>query len=126
MNISDMARRIFKIGGIFLLLYFVLGFSRRMAEYTRLNAQLENEGVRITQLAATEYYLREQIAYATSEAAVEEWARENARMAESGDFPVIPLPPPGVTPQAEAGTQTEIENLSNWQTWLQWFFNHRP
>ena len=126
MKLSDLGRRILSIAGILLLLYLVLGFSRRMAEYTRLSAQLEDESARITELAATEYSLREQIAYATSEAAVEQWARENARMAQSGDFPVIPLTPEGATPQAPEAAQPEDQPLSNWETWLQWFFSSGP
>ena len=119
-------RRIATAAGVALLLFLVLGFSNRPAEYTRLNAQLVGENARMTELVATEAYLLDEIAYATSQAAVEQWAREEARMALPGDFAVIPLPPPGSTPQAAANPTPTAAPLTNWEAWLNWFFYSGP
>lgn len=123
---NTLLRRAALVAGVALLLFLVLGFSNRMAEYTRLTAQLELDSARMTELSATRAYLQDEITYATSEAAVEEWAREEARLAQSGDFPVIPLPPPGTTPQAPAAAIATAQPMSNWDTWLKWLFYDGP
>jgi cell division protein FtsB len=121
-----MVKRVVFLVAILLLLVVLFGFSRRIAEYSRLNAQLERESARITELAATQDYLQDRIAYATSEAAVEEWAREDARWARPGDFPIIPLVPPGFTPEAPSEEEGSLAAASNWETWWNWFFYTGP
>ena len=123
---NQMLRRIATGSGVAVLLFLVLGFSNRLAEYTRLNAQLAQENARMTELVATEAHLLDEIAYATSQAAVEQWAREEARMALPGDFAVIPLPPAGSTPQAAANPTPTAQPLSKWEAWLNWFFYDGP
>ncbi|MDA1330362.1 MAG: hypothetical protein O3B43_04775 [Chloroflexi bacterium] len=123
---SGWVRRAFQVGGLLVLLWLVFSFSRRMAEFTRLSGQLEREGARITELVASQSNLLDQIAFATSEAAVEQWAREDARMAQPGDYAVIPLAPPGTTPQASTALQVTQEPLTNWNAWLQWLFYAGP
>jgi hypothetical protein len=112
--------------GIFILLLVLFAFTQRISEYLRLNSQLENESVRITELAATQAFLDDEIAYATSIAAVEEWARQDARWAQDGDFPVIPLVPEGATPQPEGGFQPTPTPSTNWDLWMTWLFSSAP
>jgi cell division protein FtsB len=123
---SSWFKRVAQVVGLLVVLVLVFGFSQRMAEYTRLSNQQEREGARITELVATQSYLQDEIAYATSEAAVEEWARQDARLAQPGDFAVIPLAPPGATPQAPAAAEPTQEALSNWEVWFQWLFYAGP
>ncbi len=112
--------------GIFILLVVLFAFTQRMAEYLRLNSQLGRERARLTELVATQAYLEDEIAYATSEAAVEEWARQDARWAKDGDFPVIPLAPEGATPQLEGAVQATPTPSGNWNTWMAWLFSDSP
>ncbi len=112
--------------GIFVLLLVLFAFSQRIADYLRLNSQLEHEQARLTELAATQAYLEDEIAYATSEAAVEEWARQEARWAQEGDFPVIPLAPEDATPPPEGAAQATPTPSSNWNTWMNWLFYDAP
>lgn len=123
---ESISKRIMLVGGLALLLLLVFSFSKRIAEFTRLSAQEAVEGARITELVATQSFLAEQIAYATSEAAVEEWAREEARMAQEGDFPVVPLNPNEVAAQAETPSDELSADLSNFQVWLEWLFYRNP
>jgi cell division protein FtsB len=111
---------------ILILLLVLFAFTQRIAEYLRLNGQLENERARLTELIATQAFLEDEIDYATSIAAVEEWARQDARWAQEGDFPVIPLAPEGVTAQTEGGIQTTPTPSSNWNTWMAWLFYDTP
>ncbi len=112
--------------GISILLVVLFAFTQRTAEFLRLNSQLEREQARLTELVATQAFLVDEIAYATSEAAVVEWARQDARWAKDGDFPVIPLLPAGTTPQPEDAVLTTPTPSSNWNTWMTWLFSDSP
>jgi cell division protein FtsB len=119
-------RRILTLIGLATLFLIIIGFSRRISEFARLSNQLDLESARITELVATQSHLQGQIAYATSEAAVEEWAREDNRLAQPGDFVVIPLQQEGAQPLVVQQAQSTQQVLSNWQTWMQWFFYDGP
>lgn len=120
------AQRLLIIVGLAVLLLVFFGFSRQIAQYSQLNSQMEREAAALTQLVSTQNYLENQIAYATSEAAVEEWAREQARWAQEGDFPIIPLPPANFTPEAPAEDGATASSASNWDAWLNWLFSGAP
>lgn len=119
-------RRFPLAAGIVVLLLVLFAFTQRTAEYLRLNSQLGREEAKLTELAATQSALEDQIAYATSQAAVEEWAREDARWAQGGDFVVIPLAPEGVTPQPAAQFQATPTPSGNWDAWMNWLFYTNP
>jgi cell division protein FtsB len=123
---KSIGQRFLIVAGLAVLLLILFGFSRRIAEFTRLNAQLERESGRLTQLAVTRAYLEDQIAYATSEAAVEEWAREEARWAKEGDFPIIPLVPPGYESTQSVQQAGFAASASNWDLWMSWLFPRQP
>lgn len=125
-KLDTMMKRVLFGAGILLLLLVLFGFSQRIAEYSRLNAQLERESGRITELAATEQHLLDEIGLATSQAAVEQWAREEARWAREGDFPIIPLPPPDYTPEAPTDEEAASSSSSNWDLWMNWLFYDGP
>ena len=112
--------------GILILLLVLFAFTQRIAEYLRLNSQLEREQARLNELVATQSFLVDEISDATSEAAVEEWARQDARWVKDGDFPVIPLAPEGTTPQPEGGPLATPAASSNWNTWMTWLFSDSP
>jgi cell division protein FtsB len=112
--------------GVMVLLVVLFAFTQRVGEYLRLSSQQEREATRLTELVATQAALEDQIAYATSQAAVEEWAREDARWAQEGDFVVIPLPPAGVTPQPAAQFSATATPSSNWDAWMSWLFSSNP
>lgn len=125
-SMDTMAKRLLLGGGILLLLVVLFGFSQRIAEFSRLSGQLEREAARITELAATQAYLQDRIAYANSDAAVEEWAREDARWARQGDFPVIPLAPEGAVAEQPAAEEAQTSATSNFDAWWDWFFYGGP
>lgn len=125
-RVDTVFKRTLLVAGILLLLLVLFAFSRRIAEFSRLSAQLERESGRITELVATQQYLEDEIAFATSQAAVEQWAREDARWAREGDFPIIPLPPPNTTPEAPAEEAIASSSSSNWDKWMNWFFYSGP
>jgi len=123
---NDLGKRVLIFGGMMILILLVMDFNSRMAELTRLRAQHERESEVIEGLRATEVYLETQIAFATSDAAVEAWAREDGRWARPGDYPVVPVPEGEGALAERAAEEEPAEALSNWQAWMAWFFNLSP
>ncbi|MGB8252136.1 MAG: hypothetical protein WCF08_02890 [Anaerolineaceae bacterium] len=110
-------RRALLIGAIILLVVLMMDFNNRLSELLHLNHQKDKVIVRVTALAVTAQALDTQIAYATSEASVGEWARQEGHMAKPGDIPIIPLAPAGFTPQPTPTQQTIATKVSKWQVW---------
>jgi hypothetical protein len=92
-------RRVVTLIGILALVFIVLEFNRRMEELNQT-----------------------QVAYAGSNAAVEEWARTDGHYIQEGDLPVVPLGQAGAPPLA-GGTPTPIPTQpANWEVWWNLFF----
>jgi cell division protein FtsB len=109
------------IVGMFVLAYLVMDFNNRMAALRRLSAQKEGVTQQLAGQVQTQAYLQTQIAYATSDASVEQWAYEEGNMVRSGDVPVVPLPATLGTPVPTPTRVVVVTPVANWQFWL-WLF----
>lgn len=115
-------RRVAVVIGILALVFIVLEFNRRLEELNMLNSQNELVQTQATQAIQTQLALQTQVAYAGSNASVEEWARTDGHYIKDGDLPVVPLGAPGSAP-VEADTPTPSPTQpSNWQVWWELFF----
>ena len=122
MNLPINIRRLAGAIGILILVFIVLEFNRRLEELNMLNAQSELVQMQATQAVQTQLALQTQVAYAGSDAAVEEWARTDGHYIKDGDLPVVPLGQPGSPPIA-ASTPTPIPaQPANWEVWWNLFF----
>ena len=111
--------------GLAVLALLVMDFNSRMAELRRLTAEREVVAVKVTQVKQTQDALLAELAYATSERAVLEWAYQDAHLVRPGDFPVVPVSPGEVTP-TPSPTPVVIEpEVSNWERWLSLFTGPR-
>ncbi len=116
---------IMPVVGLVILALLVMEFNNRMAELNRLQAEQMTVEARLLSKAQTLAALDAQIAYATSEAAVVQWAYEN-HMALPDDQVVVPVgearysPTPPSTPTP---TPTPVNHLQQW-LWL--FFDTPP
>ena len=111
--------------GLVVLTLLVMDFNNRMAEQRRLSDKREDVAVEATDLRHTQVYLETQIAYATSEAAVDEWAYEEGHMVREGENLVIPLEYPGFTPEVTVIPTITPEPETNFQIWLSLFLETR-
>jgi hypothetical protein len=111
--------------GLVVLTMLVMDFNNRMAAQQRLSDKREDVAVEATDLMYTQVYLETQIAYATSEAAVQDWAYEEGHMVREGENLVIPLEYPGFTPQVTVIPTTTPEPETNFQIWLSLFLESR-
>ena len=111
--------------GLIVLVLLVMDFNNRMAGSRRLSDKREEVAAEATNLVQTQVYLETQLAYATSEAAVNEWAYEEGHMVREGENLVIPLEYPGFTPKVTIIPTATPEPESNWQIWYSLFLESR-
>jgi cell division protein FtsB len=124
MNLPINIRRVAVLIGILILVFIVLEFNRRLEELNMLNAQSRLVQTQATQAIQTQLALQTQVAYASSEDAVEEWARTDGHYIRDGDLPVVPLAEPGSAP-ITVSTPTPVPTQpSNWQVWWDLFFGN--
>ena len=111
--------------GLIVLTLLIMDFNNRMAGLSRLSDKREDVAVDATSLVQTQVQLETQIAYATSDAAVEEWAYEEGHMVREGENLVIPLEYPGYTPEVTIIPTATPVPKSNWQIWVSLFLESR-
>ena len=121
-NLPINIRRVAVIIGIFMLVFIVLEFNRRLEELNMLNRQHELVQTQATQAIQTQLALQTEVAYAGSNAAVEEWARTDGHYIQDGDLPVVPIGQPGEAP-IESSTPTPASTpMAKWEVWWSLFF----
>ncbi|GAB4488551.1 MAG: hypothetical protein Fur0016_14400 [Anaerolineales bacterium] len=115
-------RRVGVFVAVGILLVLVMDFNSRMEELSRLQNQAATVRAEATAVLATQAALQTKAAEATSVMAVEQYAREQARLALPGDTVVIPLPQPGSTPPPTPSPTPAYSSLSNWDIWMLFLF----
>ncbi len=98
------------------LAFLVMDFNSRSADLSRLTAEHALVKAERDSKAAAKAALESRIAYATSEAAVYQWAYEN-HMVRPGDIPVVPIAAVQATPTpalAPVGTKIATSKLDRW------------
>jgi hypothetical protein len=122
MNLPINVRRVAAMIGILVLVFIVLEFNRRLEELNLLNAQSDLVQAHATQAVQTQLALQTQVAYASSDAAVEDWARTDGHYIQDGDLPVVPLGQPGSAPIQESTPTPSPTQPANWEVWWNLFF----
>jgi hypothetical protein len=107
--------------GVVVLAYLVMAFNNRVVNLRHLSAQKERVAAQKDGVEATISGLETQIAYATSDAAVVEWAYEDGHMIREGDQPVVPLAAAKSTPAPTPISIATTRRVSNWEMWW-WLF----
>ena len=109
------------IAGLLVIAYLMMNFNSRIGEMRRLTVQRESVAARLEGLEETRTALTTQIAEATAEGAVIEWAYQEGSMVRPGDNPVVPLAPQGSTPVPTPAPVVQRPLVKSWQMWL-WLF----
>jgi hypothetical protein len=89
-----------------------------------LQKQAATARVQATDLISTQNALQTELAYATSPAAVEEYARGEAHLVKPGDKPVVIVPIPGELPTPTSDPAVEIREKTPFETWLLLIFGN--
>jgi hypothetical protein len=122
-QIQKNAKRIMLAGIVILLIILAADFNNRMSNLYTQREQRERVAVQATQVMSTQAALESQLAYATSQAAVEEWAYEDGKLARPGDVVVVPLSNVGPAPTPTPEPAPAPEPLTRWQIWMSLFFD---
>jgi hypothetical protein len=122
LNLPVSIRRVAVMIGILVLVFIVLEFNRRLEELNMLNEQNQYVQGQATQAIQTQAALLTQVAYANSNAAVEEWARTDGHYIQDGDLPVVPIEGPGALPIEASPPPPAPTPMQNWQVWWTLFF----
>ena len=115
-------RRVFIAAGVLILMFMVMDFNTRLENLNRLNDQREVAREQSTQAVQTEIAMRTEVAYATSDQAVEDWARPEGHYIKPGDQPVVPLGQPGSEPVISSTPTLIPTPMPNWLIWQELFF----
>jgi hypothetical protein len=116
-------RNLLIILGLFIAVVLLIDFNRRMEELGRLTAKLDSVRAEGTSIMQTQEALITQVAYATSDSAVEQWAYDN-KWVRVGEHPIVLVPAAeSVTPTPEPQVVTQTESLPNWRIWWELFFS---
>lgn len=111
--------------GILAALLVVLDFNQRLVTAQRLQDARDQAAADVAILETEQASLQTQVAYATTDASVIEWAHEQGKSVQPGEVLVVPVlstPPPTTTSDATL-TSTSIPN---WQLWWNLFFDSAP
>ncbi len=117
------SRRLIVYAVLLVLFFLLMGLSTKFSDLNQLNDQNELMSTEVAALRSTNYILVTQIAFATSEAAVEAYAREDGYMVRPGEVLIVPISPKHITPTPELLPTVTVEPLSNLEIWFQLFFS---
>ena len=96
----------------------ILGdLNRRMADARRLQRDQVQLQTEVASVAAQNDDLRTQVAEATNDVLVEEWARSQAGMVRDGEHLILPLGDSAATPAPTPRPGTAQSGADNWDIW---------
>ncbi len=106
-------------------LLIMLDFNRRQAEAQRLEADRNHVGTQVAQLEYEHAALLTQVAYATTDSAVIDWAHEHGKLVQPDEVLIVPVVP---TAQATAAPPPVVAPPSPpaWRLWWGLFFDTAP
>ncbi len=106
-------------------LLIMLDFNRRQAEVQRLEADRSVAQTEVSQLDAEHSALQTQVAYATTDAAVIEWAHEQGKLTQGNEVLVVPVLPTPVPSPAAPPPQAPPPRPA-WILWWDLFLDVAP
>lgn len=115
-------RRFVTVVVIVILVVLMMDFNNRMSNMIQLNQMEKILETKLAGLEATRLVVEDDIAYATSDRALEEWAREKNRLIAEGDHPIIIMPPSEYTPLPTAKPEPETIILTRLEIWKELIF----
>ena len=120
-GVRRIGKQLIVVVGVGMLIPVMLNLNSRLGEYYRLSSERDTMQTRVAELSSTHTALQTQVAYAKSDQAAEDYARD-AHMIREGEKLVIPLTPVGnPTPTPASAEETPPPPL-NWEVWWTLFF----
>jgi hypothetical protein len=116
-------KKVIILGVFVVFIFLMMDLNTRLSDLHRLSVQRDQMQTDVYKLEETKASLMKQLAYATSEVAVEEWARVYNRLAQPGDQIIIPLESGGITPTPVVLETPVARDVQKWEVWKALFFN---
>ncbi|MGD0876894.1 MAG: hypothetical protein ABSA01_01950 [Anaerolineales bacterium] len=114
-------RNVLIVLGLVVAVVLLIDFNRRMEELDSLTVKLNSVQAEGTSVMQTQVALVTQVAFATSDQAVEQWAYQN-KMVRDGEH-AIQLEPSGtITATSVPVPVTQVQALPTWRIWWELFF----
>ena len=117
-------KRVIVVAVVAILVLLFMNFNQRMILLSKLRSQEKTLTVEYADLEATKFILETKVAGADSDEAVEEWAREEAGMIQSGDVPIVILPPSEPIAATPNQPSTSVDHVDYWEIWQELFFGN--
>jgi hypothetical protein len=114
-------KRTFLIVMIIGFVFMMMDLNSRLSALFRLTGQRDQVSTEVGQLQSTKDAVQSQIDFATSDAAVGQWARQE-HMGKPGDKLIAPLAGAKATPVPKVLPTTVPETASAWEIWRELFF----
>lgn len=120
-NFHPKWKQLLIIAGFVVLFFLLMDMNNRLNDLNRLNNQLSQMSTEVSGLQSTQGALKAQIEFATSEAAVNQYARESGMIRE-GEKLIVPLPAGTSLPDQAATPAPEQQSVRNQDIWWALFF----
>lgn len=108
------------------LAVMVIDLNTRLVEWRELTAVHDKVSAEYESLQNTQAAYQTQIAYATSESGVREWAYESGHWVREGEVLVVPVSPGENEPEKTATPTPTPAPVQNWQLWWSLFMDPEP
>ncbi len=119
-------KMVFLVGFLALIVFWMIVFVGRIADYQRLSGEYENAQQTLSALTATTGALATQVVWASSDEAVEQWAYNERRWIREGDQRIAIVPVEG-TPAPQILIHTPTPEPKNFfRIWWDLFFSTKP
>lgn len=115
-------RRLVIIAAVILIGYLMLDLNARLSELSLLSGERNRLFTQVAQNTATLSYLATEVAYSQSNDAVDAYARVDNRLAQPGDYVVIPIPAAGEVDAVVLQPTPTGRPVENWEVWVELFF----
>ena len=124
-SILKVDKRLLLVVVLAVLVVMMMDFNSRMSVMLQLDQQESQLKTQKVELQQTKVKLEAEIVYANSDRALEEWAREEARLINDGDIPIIILPGGTLKNTPTPPSEPKMTAMNTWEVWKELFFGNR-
>jgi hypothetical protein len=102
--------------------FLLMDLNTRLSVLFRLSHTYDEMKTNIYDLESTKQLLLTQIAFATSDEAVQQFANNDRKWYQENDVPVFPIQDPNATPPASVQPTPTPLTVDHWEKWWALFF----
>jgi len=116
------AKQVIIAGLLVVFVFLMMDLNSRLADLSRQKKQLSTIQTEVHNIERTEFAVQTQIAYATSNLAIEEHKRVDEKKVRPGEVAIILVPDTKATPIPQIVATPAPTHMEKWQVWWTLFF----